>query len=166
MGTLWSVLYLYCNWQISAKKKHGSEREWESFFREWTGRDIPPVFSWDWDGKRYIFVGVGRERFENSLPCHPLTHTHVSAVYVYSPLCANWQIWPRSSEAPSTQTNTHTHTHTHTFLRYTFTLLCARTDRSDRDHLKLRHLMLYNKLTLGNASTNINNEKYICYSIN
>ncbi len=37
-----------------------------------TGRDFPPVFSWDWDGKRFIFVGVGRERFENSLPCHPL----------------------------------------------------------------------------------------------
>ncbi len=35
-------------------------------------RDFPPVFSWDWVGKRYIFVGVGRERFENSLPCHPL----------------------------------------------------------------------------------------------
>ncbi len=27
-----------------------------------TGRDFPPVFSWDWDGKRLIFVGVGRER--------------------------------------------------------------------------------------------------------
>ncbi len=37
-----------------------------------TGRDFPPVFSWDWDGKRLFFVGVGRERFENSLPCHPL----------------------------------------------------------------------------------------------
>ncbi len=37
-----------------------------------TGRDFPPVFSWDWDGKRYIFVGMGWERFENSLPCHPL----------------------------------------------------------------------------------------------
>ncbi len=37
-----------------------------------TGRDFPPVFSWDWDGKRLIFVGVGRERFENSLPCYPL----------------------------------------------------------------------------------------------
>ncbi len=54
------------------KKRHGSGREWESFFREWTGRDFPPVYSWDWDGKRFIFVGVGRERFENSLPCHPL----------------------------------------------------------------------------------------------
>ncbi len=35
-------------------------------------RDFPPVFSWDWYGKRLIFVGVGRERFENSLPCHPV----------------------------------------------------------------------------------------------
>ncbi len=39
VGTLWSVLYFYCNWQLSKKKKkknqHGSGREWESFFREW-----------------------------------------------------------------------------------------------------------------------------------
>ncbi len=36
---LWSVLYFYGNWQLSAKKKqqHGSGREWESFFREWNG---------------------------------------------------------------------------------------------------------------------------------
>ncbi len=45
-----------------------------------TGRDFPPVFSWDWDGKRLIFVGVGRERFENSLPCHPLMGSNVSVV--------------------------------------------------------------------------------------
>ncbi len=50
-----------------------------------TGRDFPPVFSWDWDGKRLIFVG--RERFENSLPCHPLdlqhtpTHTTCHALH-------------------------------------------------------------------------------------
>ncbi len=85
MGTLWSVLYFYCNWQLSAKKKT-TTREWEGmgvilpgverdgtflqFFRGiGTGRD---KFSWDWDGKRLIFVGLGRERFENSLPCHPL----------------------------------------------------------------------------------------------
>ncbi len=40
-----------------------------------TRQDFPPVFSWDWDGKRLFFVGVGRERFENSLPCHPLVST-------------------------------------------------------------------------------------------
>ncbi len=40
-----------------------------------TGRDFPPVFSWDSDGKRLIFVGVGWERFENSLPCNPLLLT-------------------------------------------------------------------------------------------
>ncbi len=40
-----------------------------------TGRDFPPVFSWDWDGKRFIFVGVGRERFENLLPCYPLVNS-------------------------------------------------------------------------------------------
>ncbi len=39
------------------------------------GRDFPPVFSWDWDGKTLKFVGVGRERFENSLPCHPLVYS-------------------------------------------------------------------------------------------
>ncbi len=38
-----------------------------------TGRDFPPIFSWDWDGTRFFFfVGVGREKFENPLPCHPL----------------------------------------------------------------------------------------------
>ncbi len=41
LGTLWSVLYFYCNWQLSAKKQkkqqHGSGREWESFFWEWNG---------------------------------------------------------------------------------------------------------------------------------
>ncbi len=37
-----------------------------------TGQDFPPVFSWDWDGTRFFFVGVGRERFENPLLCHPL----------------------------------------------------------------------------------------------
>ncbi len=41
------------------------------------GRDgiFPQFFSWDWDGTGFIFVGVGRERFENPLPCHPLLHT-------------------------------------------------------------------------------------------
>ncbi len=37
--------------------------------------DFPPVFSWDWDGTRFFSVGVGRERFENPLPCHPLECT-------------------------------------------------------------------------------------------
>ncbi len=68
VGTLWSVLYFYCNWQ---KKK--KPREWEGMGVILPGveRDgiNPPVFSWDWDGKRLKFVG--RERFENSLPCHP-----------------------------------------------------------------------------------------------
>ncbi len=43
-------------------------------------RDFPPVFSWDWVGKRLIFVGVGRERFENSLPCHPLVCTWMGQI--------------------------------------------------------------------------------------
>ncbi len=29
VGTLWSVLYFYCNWQISAKKNKNTTREWE-----------------------------------------------------------------------------------------------------------------------------------------
>ncbi len=67
VGTLWSVLYFYCNWKISAKTKHGSRREWESFF--W---DFPQIFQLDWDGMRFFFVGVGQERFEN--PCHSLLY--------------------------------------------------------------------------------------------
>ncbi len=79
MGTLWSVLYFYCNWQIPAPKKiktqHGSGREWESFFRDWNGTGFSPSFfvGLGWD---FFFVGVGRERFENPLPCHPLLDTH------------------------------------------------------------------------------------------
>ncbi len=45
-----------------------------------TGWDFPPVFLWDWDGKRLIFVGVGRERFENSLPCHPLVSKYLMQI--------------------------------------------------------------------------------------
>ncbi len=37
-----------------------------------TGRDL---FSWHWDGTRFVFVGLGWERFENPLPCHPLAGT-------------------------------------------------------------------------------------------
>ncbi len=81
VGTLWSVLYFYCNWQLSAKKKKKPTWEWEGMGVILPGveRDFPPVFSWDWDGKRLIFVGVRRERFENSLPCHPLLRTCVYA---------------------------------------------------------------------------------------
>ncbi len=72
VGKLWSVVYFYCNWQISAPPKNGSGREWESFFRELNGTEFSPnFFLWDWDGTRFFFVGVGRERFENQLPCHP-----------------------------------------------------------------------------------------------
>ncbi len=73
MGTLWSVLYFYCNWQISAKKNK----------KNYTGvgvilpgveRDgiFPQFFRGIGTGRDYFFVRVGRERFENSLPCHPL----------------------------------------------------------------------------------------------
>ncbi len=41
---------------------------------EWDGIS-PKVFSWDLDGTRFSFVGVGREKFENPLSCHPLLST-------------------------------------------------------------------------------------------
>ncbi len=57
VGTLWSVLYFYCNWQISAKKK--KTREWEGMgvillgfspnFSVGLGRD--EIFLWAWDGR-------------------------------------------------------------------------------------------------------------------
>ncbi len=86
VGTLWSVLYFYCNWQISAGKKNnntgvgGNGSHSSGSGRD---RDFPPVFSWDWVGKRLIFVGVGRERFENSLPCHPLPETDKKNKLIY-----------------------------------------------------------------------------------
>ncbi len=40
--------------------------------------DFPPVISWDWDGTRFFFVGVGRERFENPLPYHPLFQSYMN----------------------------------------------------------------------------------------
>ncbi len=39
------------------------------------GPDFSPVFLRDWDGTGLFFVGVGRERFEYALPCHPLAHS-------------------------------------------------------------------------------------------
>ncbi len=50
---------------------HGSGREWESFFREWNGTGFPPVFSWDWDGKRLKFVmHFGNRRWAPGLMRH------------------------------------------------------------------------------------------------
>ncbi len=53
VGTLWSVLYFYCNWQISAKKTT-TTREWEGM-----GVILPGV-----DGTGFspsFLVGLGRE---------------------------------------------------------------------------------------------------------
>ncbi len=36
------------------------------------GRDFHPVFSWVWDGKRDIFVGVGRVENSVLLKCRKL----------------------------------------------------------------------------------------------
>ncbi len=71
MGTLWSVLYFYCNWQLSAKKT--TTREWEGMGVILPGveRDFPPVFSWDWDGKRLKFVmHFGNRRWAPGLMRH------------------------------------------------------------------------------------------------
>ncbi len=74
VGTLWSVLYFYCNWQLSAKKKKKTTtREWEGMGVILPGveRDFPPVFSWDWDGKRLKFVmHFGNRRWAPGLMRH------------------------------------------------------------------------------------------------
>ncbi len=51
-----------------------------------TGRDFPQFFRGIGTG-RYYFVGVGRERFENSLPCHPLVYSilYSSANFGFEP---------------------------------------------------------------------------------
>ncbi len=41
--------------QKKKKQQHGSGREWEVILPG-VERDFPPVFSWDWDGKRLKFV--------------------------------------------------------------------------------------------------------------
>ncbi len=53
MGTLWSVLYFYCNWQISAKKKT-TTREWEGM-----GVILPGVGGTGFSPS--FFVVLGRE---------------------------------------------------------------------------------------------------------
>ncbi len=71
VGTLWSLLYFYCNWQLSAKKT--TTREWEGMGVILPGveRDFPPVFSWDWDGKRLKFVmHFGNRRWAPGLMRH------------------------------------------------------------------------------------------------
>ncbi len=73
VGTLWSVLYFYCNWQLSAKTKQKTTREWEGMGVILPGveRDFPPVFSWDWDGKRLKFVmHFGNRRWAPGLMRH------------------------------------------------------------------------------------------------
>ena len=32
---------------------------------------------WEWDGTRFLSMGVGRDRSENPLPCHPLLQTTI-----------------------------------------------------------------------------------------
>ncbi len=67
VGTLWTVLYFYCNWQISAQKT----RKWEGMGVILLGveRDgiFPQVFHGIEMGREIFFVGVGREMFENPI---------------------------------------------------------------------------------------------------
>ncbi len=42
------------SYQKKKKKKHGSGKEWESFFQEWNGTGFSPSF----------FVGLGREEIK------------------------------------------------------------------------------------------------------
>ncbi len=55
---------------------------------------FPQFFSWDWDGKRFIFVGVGRERFENSLLCHPLICSKTLVIQIVINPPKTWLLLP------------------------------------------------------------------------
>ncbi len=72
VGTLWSVLYFYCNWQLSKKNNNtGVGGNGSHSFGSGTGRDFPPVFSWDCDGKRLKFVmHFGNRRWAPGLMRH------------------------------------------------------------------------------------------------
>ncbi len=95
------LLYFYCNWQLSKKTKKktttGSGREWESFFREWE-RDFPPVFSWDWDGKRLKFVmHFGNRRWAPGLMRHLAWETR-SQDLLFSHIWVAHIFWMPSAE--------------------------------------------------------------------
>ncbi len=72
--------------QYNNKKLLNTTREWgewESFFQDWNGTGFPPSFFVDWDRMGFVFVGVGRERFENPLLCHPLLYWRFSTDNTY-----------------------------------------------------------------------------------
>ncbi len=54
VGTLWSVLYFYCNWQLSAKKT--TTREWEGMGVILPGVERDGIFPQFFRG-----IGTGRD---------------------------------------------------------------------------------------------------------
>ncbi len=54
VGTLWSVLYFDCNWQLSAKKKKTTTRDvgGNGSHSSESGTGFPPSFFVGWDGKK------------------------------------------------------------------------------------------------------------------
>ncbi len=72
VGTLWSVLYFYCNWQLSAKKKKNSTGVGgNGSHSSGSGTGFSSSFSWDWDGKRLKFVmHFGNRRWAPGLMRH------------------------------------------------------------------------------------------------
>ncbi len=57
VGTLWSVLYFYCNWQLSAKKtKNNPTREWEGMGVILPGVERNGIFLQFFRG-----IGMGRD---------------------------------------------------------------------------------------------------------
>ncbi len=61
------------NKKDAKKNKKTTTREWEGMGVILPGveRDFPPVFSWDWDGKRLKFVmHFGNRRWAPGLMCH------------------------------------------------------------------------------------------------
>ncbi len=95
----------YFNWQISAKKKkkkkklHGSGREWESFFREWTGTGFSPSFFVGLGREEIHFCGSGMGEVWEFTPVSP-SKRHVITSCTFSFLlssCGNTCLWWRRS---------------------------------------------------------------------
>ncbi len=56
VGTLWSVLYFYCNWQLSKEKKKKPTREWEGMGVILPGVERDGIFLQFFRG-----IGTGRD---------------------------------------------------------------------------------------------------------
>ncbi len=76
-------------------------------------------------------------------------------------------LWKENKRATNSSAQQTAYLQLRTFQRYSFTLLTENHDYKIIEAPSSQtKVMLYNKLTLGNALTNSNNEKYIGYSIN